>query len=64
MMKIINAAVAKAYNNLPEFLILLQEYPQERVAINGNLASNDEKHLEGLRKSFEASSSSKAVYRQ
>ncbi len=61
MMKSINAAVAKAYNNLPEFLILLQEYPQDRVGINGNLASDDQKHLEGLRRSFEGSSSSKTA---
>jgi phenylpyruvate tautomerase PptA (4-oxalocrotonate tautomerase family) len=37
MVKDISAAVAKAYNNLPDFLILLQEYPSERVAINGKL---------------------------
>ena len=64
MIKGINAAVAKAYNNLSKFLILLQEYPQERVAINGNLNADDQKHLEELGRSFEASLSSKAVYRQ
>ena len=61
MMKSINATVAKAYNSLPEFLILLQKYPKERVAINRNLASDDKKHMGELRRSFEASSSSKAA---
>jgi phenylpyruvate tautomerase PptA (4-oxalocrotonate tautomerase family) len=37
LIKSVNAAVAKAYNNLPDFLILFLEYPQDRVAINGNL---------------------------
>ncbi|HTW44406.1 MAG TPA: hypothetical protein VMD58_02580 [Acidobacteriaceae bacterium] len=50
--KNVNAAVAKAYNNLPGLLILFQEHPQDRVAINGNLASDDQKHLEGLSRSF------------
>jgi len=64
MIKSINTAVAKAYNNLPGFLILLQEYPQDRVAINGNLNADNQKHLEELSRSIEASSSSKAVYRK
>ena len=61
MIKSVNAVVAKAYNNLPAFLILLQEHPQERVAINGNLNADDQKHLEELGRSIEASSSSKAA---
>jgi hypothetical protein len=64
MIKSINAAVAKAYYNLPGFLILLQEYPQDRVAINGNLNADNQKHMEELSRSIEASSSSKAVYRK
>ncbi len=55
MTKGVNAAVAKAYNNLPNFLILLQEYPQERVAINGNLNADNQKHLEELGRSLEDS---------
>ena len=62
LIKSVNAAVAKAYNNLPDFLILLLEYSQDRVAINGNLNADNQKHLEELSRSIEASSSSKAVY--
>ena len=36
LIRSINAAVAKAYNNLPGFLILIQEYQQDRVGIDGN----------------------------
>ena len=61
LIKRINAAVAKAYNNLPGLLILFLEYPQDRVGINGNLASDDQKHLEGLSRSIAASSGSKAA---
>ena len=64
LIKSVNAAVAKAYNNLPGLLILLLEYPQDRVGINGNLNSDDQKHLEWFSRSVEASSSSKAVYKQ
>ena len=60
MMKSINAAVANAYNNL-SLLILFQEYPQDRVGLNGNLASDDKNHMEELRRSSEAGSSSKAA---
>ena len=48
MMKSVNAAVAKAYNNLPEFLILLHKCPQDLVAINGNLNADNQKLLEEL----------------
>jgi phenylpyruvate tautomerase PptA (4-oxalocrotonate tautomerase family) len=54
MMKSINAAVAKAYNSLPDFLILLQEYPQDRVALNGNLNADSQEYVEELRRSIEA----------
>jgi hypothetical protein len=47
----------------PGLLILFVEYPQDRVGINGNLNSDDQKHLEGFSRSFEASSDSKALYR-
>ncbi|HEY6270562.1 MAG TPA: hypothetical protein VIX19_01060 [Terriglobales bacterium] len=61
LIKSVDAAVAKAYNNLPGLLILFVEYPQNRVGLDGNLASDDQKHLEGLRRSFEASSRSKTA---
>lgn len=61
LIKRINAAVAKAYNNLPGLPILFLEYPQDRVGINGNLASDDQKHLEELSRSIAASSGSKAA---
>ena len=64
MIKSVNAAVAKAYNNLPDVLILFLEYPQDRVAINGNLNADNQKHLEELSRSIEVSSSSKAMYQQ
>ena len=64
MMKSINAGVAKAYNNLPEFLILLQEYPQDRVAINGNLNADNQEYFEELSRPIEASPTLKAVYRE
>jgi hypothetical protein len=50
MIKVINAAVAKAYDNLPDFLILLLEYTQDRVAINGNLNTDNPELLEELQK--------------
>ena len=62
MIRSVDSAVAKAYNNLPDFLILFLEYPQDRVAINGNLNADNQKHLEELSRSIEASSSSKSVY--
>ena len=62
MIKSVNSVVAEAYNNLPDFLILFLEYSQERVAINGNLNSDNQKHMAELSRSIEASSSSKAVY--
>ena len=37
LIKSINVAVAHAYNNL-SLLILFQEYPQDRVGVNGKLA--------------------------
>jgi hypothetical protein len=52
--KSVNAVVAKAYNNLSDFLILFLEYSQDRVAINGNLNADDQKHIEELSRSIEA----------
>ena len=60
LIKSINVAVARAYNNL-SLLILFQEYPQDRVGLNGNLASDDTKHMEELRRSSEVRSGSKAA---
>jgi phenylpyruvate tautomerase PptA (4-oxalocrotonate tautomerase family) len=52
MMKGINAAVAEAYNNLPDFMIFMQEYPLQLVAHNGNLHSDDQKRVEEQKKVF------------
>ena len=41
----INAAVAKAYRNLPDFMIFLQEYPLERVAHNGNIHADNQQRV-------------------
>jgi phenylpyruvate tautomerase PptA (4-oxalocrotonate tautomerase family) len=60
LVKSINATVARAYNN-PSLLILFQEYAQDRVGLNGNLASDDKEHMEELRRSQEANSSSKVA---
>lgn len=61
MINSVNAAVARAYDNLSDFLILFLEYPQDRVAIGGNLNADNQKHHDELSR-FEASSSSKAAY--
>jgi phenylpyruvate tautomerase PptA (4-oxalocrotonate tautomerase family) len=46
MVKGINAAVAEAYDNLPAFIIFIQEHPLELVAVDGNLHSDSEKRVE------------------
>ena len=40
MMKDTTAAVANAYKNPPDFVVFLQEYSDDQVAINGNLISD------------------------
>ena len=40
MMKDTTAAVAKTYDNRPDFAIFLQEYSDDQVAINGNLIAD------------------------
>jgi len=52
MLKGINAAVAKAYNNLPDFMIFIQEHPLELVAHNGNLHSDNQKRVEEQQKVY------------
>ena len=52
MTKGINVAVAKAYNNLPDFMIFLQEYPLERVAHNGNIHADNQKRVEEQQKIY------------
>lgn len=46
MTKGINAAVARAYDNLPDFMIFLQEYPLERVAHNGNVHADNQERVD------------------
>ena len=46
MLKGINAAVAEAYHNLPDFMIFIQEYPLELVARNGTLHSDNPERVE------------------
>jgi phenylpyruvate tautomerase PptA (4-oxalocrotonate tautomerase family) len=46
MVKRINAAVAEAYNNLPSFIIFIQEHPLELVALDGNLHSDNRERVE------------------
>jgi hypothetical protein len=45
MVKGINAAVAEGYDNLPEFLIFIQEHPLELVAVNGNLHADNQERV-------------------
>ena len=52
MMKGINAAVAEAYNDLPDFMIFMQEYPLELVAHNGNLHSDNRQRVEEQQKVY------------
>jgi len=52
MMKGINAAVAEAYNDLPDFMIFMQEYPLELVAHNGNLHSDNLKRVDEQKKVY------------
>jgi phenylpyruvate tautomerase PptA (4-oxalocrotonate tautomerase family) len=42
MVKGINAAVAEAYDNLPSFIIFIQEYPLDLVAVDGNLHADNQ----------------------
>jgi phenylpyruvate tautomerase PptA (4-oxalocrotonate tautomerase family) len=46
MVNSVTTAIAKTYNNHPGFLILFQEYPQDYVALNGNLNADNQKHFE------------------
>ena len=46
MLKGVNAAVAEAYHNLPDFMIFIQEYPLELVARNGTLHSDNPERVE------------------
>jgi phenylpyruvate tautomerase PptA (4-oxalocrotonate tautomerase family) len=46
MVKGINAAVAEAYDNLPAFIIFIQEYPLELVAVDGKLHSDNQQRVE------------------
>jgi phenylpyruvate tautomerase PptA (4-oxalocrotonate tautomerase family) len=52
MVKGINAAVAEAYNNLPSFIIFIQEYPLELVALDGNLHSDNQQRVEEQNKAY------------
>lgn len=46
MLKEINAAVADAYDNLPDFATFLHEHSLETVAINGNILADDHQRVE------------------
>jgi hypothetical protein len=52
MMKGVNAAVAEAYHNLPDFMIFLQEYSLDLVAHNGNLHSDNPERVEAQRNAY------------
>jgi phenylpyruvate tautomerase PptA (4-oxalocrotonate tautomerase family) len=52
MVKGINAAVAEAYNNLPAFIIFIQEYPLERVAVDGNLHADNHERVEAQKEVY------------
>jgi hypothetical protein len=49
MLQGINAAVAEAYDNLPDFMIFMHEYPLDRVAHNGNLHSDNQQRVDEQR---------------
>src|SRR5581483_7985172 len=52
MIKGINEAVAEGYNNLPDFMIFMQEYPLELVAHNGNLHSDNQRRVDEQKKVY------------
>lgn len=52
MVKGINAAVAAAYDNLPAFIIFIQEYPLELVAVDGNLHADNQERVEEQQKVY------------
>jgi hypothetical protein len=52
MVKGINAAVAEAYHNLPYFIIFMQEYPLDLVAVDGHLHSDNPARVEEQQKVY------------
>lgn len=52
MVKGINAAVAEAYDNLPSFIIFIQEYPLELVAVDGNMHADNRMRVEEQQKVY------------
>jgi hypothetical protein len=51
MLKGINAAVAEAYH-LPKFMVFMQEYPLDMVALDGRLHSDNPKRVEDQRQVY------------
>jgi phenylpyruvate tautomerase PptA (4-oxalocrotonate tautomerase family) len=51
MLQRINAAVAEAYH-LPKFMIFIQEYPLERVALDGGLHSDNRARVDDQKKAY------------
>jgi hypothetical protein len=52
MVKGINAAVAEAYEHLPAFIIFIQEYPLDLVALDGHLHADNHQRVEEQRKVY------------
>lgn len=48
----INAAVAEAYNNLPAFIIFIQEHPLELVAVDGKLHADNQQRVDAQRQVY------------
>jgi phenylpyruvate tautomerase PptA (4-oxalocrotonate tautomerase family) len=48
MLRKINSAISEAYR-LPKFMIFMNEYPLELVALDGNLHSDNEERVEAQR---------------
>ena len=51
MMKMINDAVAEAYH-LPKFIVFMQEYPLDLVALDGGLHSDNKTRVETQNKVY------------
>jgi hypothetical protein len=52
MLKKINAAVADAYQRLPDFMTFIQEYPLDLVAHDGDLHADNQQRVEDQRRAY------------
>jgi hypothetical protein len=48
----INAAVARAYEGLPDFITFVHEHSLELVAVNGGILAEDQQRVEAQREAY------------